>query len=153
MSREQEQRGQRDADRVGARGGAPSNLGIPGKRTITEGLAYTGPRPAAQTTSPVAASGAATAPGNAGAASQGDAAGDKNFHPLPPSPAEDSVVSNAEHNPYTGEQRLASPGVVQHFDGPLKQLPKLIHEGKLDLAFPAYRELMNGLDLWVADQL
>src|SRR5262249_10704350 len=44
-------------------------------------------------------------------------------------------------------------GGTDHFDGPLKQLPTLIHEAKWDLAFDDYRELMTGLDRWVADQL
>jgi hypothetical protein len=87
---------------------------------------------------------------------QRETADDKNFQVTPTmgSGAEGGIT---EHNPYTEELRVTTSFLIwsstREYAGWLQQLPGLIHQGKWSEAFDGYRRLMNGLDLWVADQL
>jgi len=88
------------------------------------------------------------------AALQHETAHDDNFQ-LDLSASEGTSV--ASHNPYTGEHRvttyilvwIASQITVSGF----QHLPELIRQGNWEAAFRGYRGLVEGLDLWVADQL
>jgi len=88
------------------------------------------------------------------AALQRETADDKNFQ-IDPSGTEGTAVSS--HNPYTQETRVttyALPWITsQHTASGLQHLPELIRQGKWEDAFRGYRGLLDGLDLWVADQL
>jgi hypothetical protein len=80
---------------------------------------------------------------------------DKNFQYVPPG-AEDNPDFTT-HNPYTDETRVTSAFLVwssTHSYGRVaQQLPTFIRSGEWDQAFRCYRRLLEGLDLWVADQL
>ena len=88
------------------------------------------------------------------AALQRETAHDDNFQ-IDPSSTDGTAVTS--HNPYTQETRLttyilawiASQNTASRF----QHLPELIQQGKWDEAFRGYRGLLDGLDLWVADQL
>jgi hypothetical protein len=59
-------------------------------------------------------------------------------------------------NPYTDEMRVTTSFLwmtSQDTASWLERLPGLIRLGKWDDAFRGYRRLLDGLDLWVADQL
>jgi hypothetical protein len=60
-------------------------------------------------------------------------------------------------NPYTGEARVTSTFLfwasTHDVKSWLEQLPGLIRQGQWPEAFRGYRRLLDGLDLWVADQL
>lgn len=84
---------------------------------------------------------------------QRETASDNNFKQLP-SMAEGGVTS---HNPYTEEVRVTTSFLLWSKTNDLgswfQQLPGLIRQGKWDDAFRGYRRMLDGLDLWVADQL
>jgi Novel toxin 21/Domain of unknown function (DUF4157) len=89
------------------------------------------------------------------AALQRETAGDKNFQDVP------SMVPNSggstSQNPYTGEVRATTFFLfwsnTHDLGSWLQKLPGLIRQGKWADAFHGYRRLLDGLDLWVADQL
>ncbi len=59
-------------------------------------------------------------------------------------------------NPYTEELRVTTYFRGMSSEGTaswLEHLPGLICQGKWDDAFRGYRRMLDGLDLWVADQL
>ena len=84
---------------------------------------------------------------------QRETASDNNLKQMP-SMAEGSVTS---HNPYTEEVRVTTSFLLWSKTNDLgswfQQLPGLIRQGKWDDAFRGYRRMLDGLDLWVADQL
>jgi hypothetical protein len=85
---------------------------------------------------------------------QRETADEKNFR-IQPSPAESSAITS--QNPYTDETQVTTYFFVwvtsqSTFSG-FQHLPELIRQGKWDDAFRGYRGLLDGLDLWVADQL
>jgi hypothetical protein len=61
------------------------------------------------------------------------------------------------HNPYTEEVRVTTSFLLWSKTHDLgswfQHLPGLIRQGKWDDAFHGYRRMLDGLDLWVADQL
>ena len=88
------------------------------------------------------------------AALQRETADDKNFQ-IDSAGTEGTAVSS--HNPYTQEIRVTTyllPWITsQHTASGFQHLPELIRQGKWEDAFRGYRGLLDGLDLWVADQL
>ena len=88
------------------------------------------------------------------AALQHETADDKNFK-VQPSTTEAPVIT--EVNPYTDETRITTYFFAwitsqSTFSG-FQRLPESIRQGNWDDAFRGYRGLVDGLDLWVADQL
>jgi len=83
------------------------------------------------------------------AALRAETADDKNFKPMPSLGGDLAVLSQ---NPYTEEKRVTTP-FTQATRSSLEQLPALIRQGKWEDAFSGYRRMLDGLDLWVADQL
>ncbi|TMQ15512.1 MAG: DUF4157 domain-containing protein [Deltaproteobacteria bacterium] len=85
---------------------------------------------------------------------QGETAGDKNFKMMP-SIVESSGISS--QNPYTEEVRVTTSFLLWSTTHDLgswfQQLPGFIRQGKWDDAFRGYRRMLDGLDLWVSDQL
>jgi hypothetical protein len=78
---------------------------------------------------------------------------DKNFKIMPSMGGGGAVISQ---NPYTDETRVTTAFLwmtSQDTASTLERLPGLIRLGKWDDAFRGYRRLLDGLDLWVADQL
>jgi hypothetical protein len=88
------------------------------------------------------------------AALQRETAGDKNFHIVPSMTADSAVTSQ---NPYTEEVKVTTSFLFwsnTHDIGSwFQELPGLIRQGKWDEAFYGYRRMIDGLDLWVSDQL
>jgi len=88
------------------------------------------------------------------AALQRETAGDKNFKDVPSMVPSSGTTSQ---NPYTEEVRATTYFLFwsnTHGLGSwLQKLPELIRQGKWTDAFRGYRRLLDGLDLWVADQL
>jgi hypothetical protein len=88
------------------------------------------------------------------AALQRETAGDKNFQMAPSIVPSSGITSQ---NPYTEEVRVTTSFLFwsnTHDSGSwFQQLPGLIRHGKWDEAFRGYRRMLDGLDLWVADQL
>jgi hypothetical protein len=85
---------------------------------------------------------------------QRETAGEKNFKVVP-SMAESSGVTSK--NPYTEEVQVTTSFLLwsstHDFGSWFQQLPGLIHQGKWDDAFRGYHRMLDGLDLWVSDQL
>jgi hypothetical protein len=88
------------------------------------------------------------------AALHGETADDKNFK-IMPSMGESTAISS--QNPYTEEVRVTTSFLLWSSTHDLgswfQQLPGLIRQGKWDDAFRGYRRMLDGLDLWVSDQL
>jgi hypothetical protein len=80
---------------------------------------------------------------------QRETADDKHFK-ITASPGGGAAVTS--QNPYTEEMRVTT-FLSQSTASWLEQLPALIRQGKWDDAFRGYRRMLDGLDLWVADQL
>ena len=85
------------------------------------------------------------------AALRTETADEKNFQTQAPHSGRGGGITSV--NPYTEEERLSHYGMVQHTSSLLEHLPELILARKWPDAFAAYRSLLDGLDLWVADQL
>ena len=85
---------------------------------------------------------------------QRETAGDKNFKMMPSVVASSAVSSQ---NPYTEEVRVTTSFLFWSNTNDLgswfQQLPGLIRQGKWEDAFRGYRRILDGLDLWVSDQL
>jgi len=85
---------------------------------------------------------------------QHETADEKNFR-IQPSPVETTAITS--RNPYTDETRVTTYFFVwitsQNTFSGFQHLPELIRQGKWQDAFRGYRGLLDGLDLWVADQL
>jgi hypothetical protein len=84
---------------------------------------------------------------------QRETADDKNFK-IAPSQGGGGAVSS--QNPYTEEVRVTTYFFwmsTQNTASWLEHLPGLIRRGKWEDAFRGYRRMLDGLDLWVADQL
>lgn len=85
---------------------------------------------------------------------QRETAGDKNFKIVPSMAPSGAVTSQ---NPYTEEMRVTTTFLLwsntNDVGSWLQQLPGLIRQGKWDDAFRGYRRMLDGLDLWVSDQL
>jgi hypothetical protein len=85
---------------------------------------------------------------------QRETAGEQNFKIMPSMESSGGVTSR---NPYTEEARVTSTFLFwSHTNGVgswLQQLPGFIRQGKWDDAFRGYRRMLDGLDLWVSDQL
>ncbi len=88
------------------------------------------------------------------AALQRETAGDKNFRDV------SSIVPSSgstSQNPYTQETRATTFFLfwanTHDLGSSLQRLPGLIREGKWPEAYRGYRRMLDGLDLWVADQL
>ncbi len=88
------------------------------------------------------------------AALQRETAGDKNFKIMPSMAPSGAVTSQ---NPYTEEARVTTTFLfwsnTNDFGSWLQELPGFIRQGKWDDAFRGYRRMIDGLDLWVSDQL
>jgi hypothetical protein len=87
------------------------------------------------------------------AALKRETADDKNFKIMPSMGGGAAVLSQ---NPYTDELRVTTSFLwmtSQDTASWLERLPGLIRLGKWDDAFRGYRRLLDGLDLWAADQL
>ena len=85
---------------------------------------------------------------------QRETADDKNFKLLPSPGAASTAVTS--QNPYTEEVRVTTyffAMSTQNTASWLAHLPDLIRQGKWDEAFDGYRRMLDGFDLWVADQL
>jgi hypothetical protein len=78
-----------------------------------------------------------------------ETADDKNFKTQP---ARGDELADVSRNPYTEEMRVTTV-FTQATRSSLEQLPILIRQRKWDPAFSGYRQILDGLDLWVADQL
>ena len=78
-----------------------------------------------------------------------ETADDKNFKTQPSLGGD---LADLTKNPYTEEKRVTTP-FSQTTRSSLEQLPVLIRQRKWNDAFAGYRQLLDGLDLWVADQL
>src|SRR6185436_12191050 len=88
------------------------------------------------------------------AALKGEAGGDENFRIMPS--MGDTGTSVTSQNPYTSELRVTSYFFIwssQVTASWLERLPELIRSGQWDDAFRGYRQIVDGLDAWVADQL
>jgi hypothetical protein len=88
------------------------------------------------------------------AALQKETGDDKNFK-IAPSMG-DTGSSITTENPYTSETRVTSYFFIwssQVTASWLQRLPEIIRAGQWDDAFRGYRQILDGLDLWVADQL
>jgi hypothetical protein len=83
---------------------------------------------------------------------QRETAGDKNFKMMPSVVASSAVSSQ---NPYTEEVRVTTSfwSNTNDLGSWFQQLPGLIRQGKWEDAFRGYRRMLDGLDLWVSDQL
>ncbi len=85
---------------------------------------------------------------------QRETAGDKSFQIVPSMTPGSGVTSQ---NPYTEEVKVTTTFLFwssTHDVGSwFQELPGLIRQGKWDEAFRGYRRMLDGLDLWVADQL
>jgi hypothetical protein len=85
---------------------------------------------------------------------QRETAGDKNFKIVPSMTPSGAVTSQ---NPYTEEMRVTTTFLLWSntidVGSWLQRLPVLIRQGKWDDAFRGYRRMLDGLDLWVSDQL
>jgi hypothetical protein len=88
------------------------------------------------------------------AALQKETADDANFQLVPSIGPGTALTSQ---NPYTGEARVTTTFLfwarTHDVKSWLEQLPGLIRQGQWPEAFRGYRRLLDGLDLWVADQL
>jgi hypothetical protein len=88
------------------------------------------------------------------AALQRESAGDKNFKIMPSMTPSGGVTSQ---NPYTEETRVTTTFLfwsnTNDVGSWLQELPGFIRQGKWDEAFRGYGRMLDGLDLWVADQL
>jgi hypothetical protein len=88
------------------------------------------------------------------AALQRETASDKNFKILPSMAPSGGVTSQ---NPYTEEARVTTTFLfwsnTNDVGSWLQELSGFIRQGKWDEAFRGYRRMLDGLDLWVADQL
>lgn len=85
------------------------------------------------------------------AALQREAGGDAHFK-LQPSPDRTAL----SHNPYTQETRITTFALwwsTSNTASRLEDLPQRIRAGHWTEALRDYRALINGLDLWIADQL
>jgi Domain of unknown function (DUF4157) len=83
------------------------------------------------------------------AALRAETADDKNFKAQR---ALGDELASSSRNPYTQEARVTT-WFNQVTRSLLEQLPVLIRQRKWHDAFAGYRQLIDGLDLWVADQL
>ncbi|HEX8112293.1 MAG TPA: DUF4157 domain-containing protein, partial [Kofleriaceae bacterium] len=85
---------------------------------------------------------------------QRETTGDKNFQIVPSMTPSGGVTLQ---NPYTEEVKVTTTFLFwssTHEVGSwLQELPGLIRQGKWDEAFRGYRRMLDGLDLWVPDQL
>jgi hypothetical protein len=83
-----------------------------------------------------------------------DTRDDKNFH-FEPSTDEDPNYTT--RNPYTEETRVTTSflfsSTTRSYGGDARQLPQLILAENWPEAFSCQRRLLEGLDLWIADQL
>jgi hypothetical protein len=88
------------------------------------------------------------------AALQRETADEHNFQ-IEPSMSEGTAVTS--QNPYTNESRITTTFVIwsktQNVGSWLEKLPSLLLQGTWDEALRGYQILMNGLDLWVSNQL
>jgi Novel toxin 21/Domain of unknown function (DUF4157) len=79
---------------------------------------------------------------------------DKHFQFVPTT---DEGPTLTTRNPYTEETRVTTSFLVwsttHSYGGYAQRLPTLLRSGKWHDAFRCYRRLVDGLDLWVADQL
>ena len=85
---------------------------------------------------------------------QRETAGDENFHRVP-SMVESS--GDTSQNPYTEEVRVTTPFLfwskTNDLGSWLEELPGWILQHRWEDAFRGYRRMLDGLDLWVSDQL
>ena len=85
---------------------------------------------------------------------QRETAGDKNFKVTPSMVESNGITSQ---NPYTEEVRVTTSFLLWSNTNDLgsrfQQLPGFIRQGKWEDAFRGYRRMLDGLDLWVSDQL
>jgi hypothetical protein len=97
---------------------------------------------------------AASAAAQLFAALQSETVDAKNFKSQP-SMAEGGAITS--QNPYTEEVQISTSVLLwtstQSTGSYLEQLPGFIRDVKWEQAFSAYRRMIDGLDLWVADQL
>jgi hypothetical protein len=97
---------------------------------------------------------AATAAQQLFASLQRETADDKNFQTAPAVGDSTAVTSQ---NPYTDEVKVTTSFLVWSTTHDLgswfQQLPGLIRQRRWSDAFQGYRRMLDGLDLWVADQL
>ena len=88
------------------------------------------------------------------AALQHETADDSNFQ-IQPTMGESTAIT--AENPYTRENRVTTSFVfwatTHNLGSWFEKLPGLIRQGSWEDAFRGYRGLLDGLDLWVADQL
>jgi len=85
------------------------------------------------------------------AALKAETSDEKNFK-IQPNPGDTSGVTVTSQNPYTGETRLST--IFSTISASwLERLPELIRQNNWTDAFRGYRQLSDGVDLWVADQL
>jgi hypothetical protein len=88
------------------------------------------------------------------AALRAEAGGDENFRIQPSMGGGGTSISS--ENPYTSEHRVTSYFLIwssQVTVSWLERLPEIIRAGQWADAFRGYRQIVDGLDLWVADQL
>jgi len=85
---------------------------------------------------------------------QRETADEKNFKDLPTMDESTAVTSQ---NPYTNDARLTTGFLVwsstRDVGSWFEKVPALIRQDQWDEAFRGYRSMIEGLDLWVADQL
>ncbi|HET9622332.1 MAG TPA: hypothetical protein VFP84_13260 [Kofleriaceae bacterium] len=85
---------------------------------------------------------------------QRETAGDRNFHTVPATTATTAITA---HNPYTDQARVTTTFLIwtrsHDVESRLARLPALIRGAAWPDAFRDYRALLDGLDLWIADQL
>ncbi len=85
---------------------------------------------------------------------QRETADDNNFQIVPAMGESTAVTSQ---NPYTDEVDVTTSfllwSTTHHMGSWFQQLPGLIRQGNWNDAFYGYRRMLDGLDLWVADQL
>ena len=83
-----------------------------------------------------------------------ETADDKNFKDQPAMEESTAVTSQ---NPYTNESRLTTGFLLwsrtRDVGSWFEKLPAQIRQGQWDDAFRGYRSMIDGLDLWIADQL
>jgi hypothetical protein len=87
------------------------------------------------------------------AALRAETGAESNFQIQPSLGGGTSVTS---HNPYTSEMRVTSWALFWSSEVTaswLERLPELIRAGNWTDAFRGHRQILDGLDLWVADQL
>jgi hypothetical protein len=88
---------------------------------------------------------------------QRETADDKNFQITPTIDPTGASTSITTQNPYTEEVKVTTSFLVwsttHNMGSWFQKLPSLIRQGTWSDAFQGYRRMLDGLDLWVADQL